>query len=73
MFGVILLLFIAVFAPVIVPYASHISEETNPSQKLLPPSKEYFFGTDELGRDLFSRVLYGTRISLTTTPILPGN
>ena len=39
-------------------------EMTNPSEKLLPPSGEYWFGTDELGRDIFSRILYGTRISL---------
>jgi len=38
--------------------------DTNPQDKLLPPSAGYWFGTDELGRDIFSRVLYGTRISL---------
>lgn len=66
MFGALLLLLIALFAPIIVPYPEHIEEDTNPVDQLLAPSSEYFFGTDELGRDLFSRVLYGTRISLST-------
>lgn len=60
------LIFIAVFAPWIAPHSTHIMLDTNPQDKLLPPSSEYWFGTDELGRDIFSRVLYGTRISLQT-------
>jgi len=63
---VLLLLAVAVFAPLIVPYPGHIERETHPQDKLLPPSGKYLFGTDELGRDIFSRVLYGTRISLET-------
>lgn len=72
MIGAILLLLIALLSPFLVPYKTHISEETNPEDKLLPPSTEYFFGTDELGRDLFSRVLYGTRISLSTAVMAVG-
>ncbi len=60
------LVFIAVFSPWLAPHPTHILLDTNPQNKLLPPSAEYFFGTDELGRDIFSRVLYGTRISLQT-------
>lgn len=63
---VLLLTLIAMGAPLFVPYPEHIEAEVNPRDKLLPPSGEYFFGTDELGRDIFSRVLYGTRISLAT-------
>ncbi|MCG8542041.1 MAG: ABC transporter permease [Clostridia bacterium] len=66
------LFLVALLAPFIVPYASHIRDEANPSNKLLPPSKEFFFGTDELGRDVFSRVLYGTRISLNTAVLSVG-
>ncbi|MCJ7836219.1 ABC transporter permease [Cuneatibacter sp. NSJ-177] len=61
---IILLVVVAIFAPLLAPHPEHIMEMTNPSEKLLPPSGEYWFGTDELGRDIFSRILYGTRISL---------
>jgi len=60
------LILIAILAPYIAPFPSHIYGSTNPADSLLPPSSKYFFGTDELGRDIFSRVLYGTRISLQT-------
>lgn len=67
-----LLVLIAIFAPWIAPYPSHAISETNPKDKLLAPSSQYIFGTDELGRDLFSRVIYGTRISLQTALIAVG-
>jgi peptide/nickel transport system permease protein len=66
---VLILIFIAIFAPIIAPYPQYITGETNPKDKLLPPSSTYWFGTDELGRDLFSRILFGTRISLQTAVI----
>jgi len=69
---VILLFLIALLAPVISPYPEHIRDEANVTQKLLPPSSKHFFGTDELGRDIFSRVLYGTRVSLTSAVLSVG-
>lgn len=69
---VLALILIALVAPVIVPYPTHISQENNPKAKLMAPSGKYFFGTDELGRDIFSRVLYGTRISLQTALLAVG-
>ncbi|GAB6178691.1 ABC transporter permease [Desulfotomaculum defluvii] len=69
---VLALIVIALVAPLIVPYPQHINLETNPQDKLLAPSAQYFFGTDELGRDIFSRVLYGTRISLQTALLAVG-
>ena len=51
----------ALFAPLIAPYDPYQNDLMN---VLMPPSAEHWFGTDELGRDLFSRVIYGARISL---------
>lgn len=67
-----LLILVAVFAPWIAPYPSHAISETNPTDKLLPPSPRYLMGTDELGRDLFSRIIFGTRISLQTALVAVG-
>ncbi|RLF81214.1 glutathione ABC transporter permease GsiD [Thermococci archaeon] len=52
---------IAIFAPLIAP---HPYNEINTSNKLKPPSLEYPFGTDQYGRCIFSRVIYGSRIAL---------
>lgn len=56
------LVFAAVFAPVISRYSP---SEQNLSERLLEPSIQHFFGTDDIGRDIFTRMLYGARISLT--------
>ncbi len=69
---VIALFLLAVFAPLIIPYPTHISDETNTDNRLQPPSREHLFGTDELGRDIFSRVIFGTRISLNTAVMAVG-
>ena len=54
--------FMAMTAPLVSP---HDPYETNLSNRLLPPlSKGHLFGTDPMGRDLLSRVIYGTRISM---------
>lgn len=58
---VIALLLVSLLAPWIAP---HNPTEINAWQVLTPPSGSHWFGTDELGRDVFSRVLYGARISL---------
>jgi peptide/nickel transport system permease protein len=51
----------AVFAPLI---ATHDQFALSSRERRLAPSTEHFFGTDELGRDIFSRIVYGSRISL---------
>ncbi|MBA7499460.1 putative D,D-dipeptide transport system permease protein DdpC [subsurface metagenome] len=66
---ILFLVIIAIIAPFIAPFSSHIYGSVNPQDKLLAPSRVYLFGTDELGRDIFSRVLYGTRISLLVSLI----
>jgi len=69
---IVLLVLIAIFAPFIAPYPGHAISDTNPDDKLQAPSSKYWFGTDELGRDMLSRVIYGTRISLQTALIAVG-
>lgn len=57
----IVLVFAAVFAPVIAPYRP---TEIDATARLETPNLDHFFGTDTLGRDTFSRILHGGRISL---------
>ncbi|WP_319559325.1 ABC transporter permease [Marispirochaeta sp.] len=59
---ILCVVFCAIFAPVIAPY--------DPQQPIMednrmPPSAEHIFGTDEVGMDIFSRIIYATRIDLT--------
>lgn len=56
------IVFLAAVAPVL-PLPGYL--ETNPAESLQPPSMAHPFGTDKLGRDIVSRTLAGTRISLT--------
>ena len=58
---VLVFVFCGAFAPLIAPYDPYQNDLMN---VLMPPSAEHWFGTDELGRDLFSRVIHGARISL---------
>lgn len=58
---------IAVFAPMI---ATHDPSEAILTEALQPPGGAHLFGTDKLGRDLFSRVIYGTRVSVPAALIL---
>lgn len=68
--GVFLLfLFCGVFADVLSPYGMN---ETHMTDRLLPPSSEYWFGTDHLGRDVFSRVLLGAQISMIVAFLAAG-
>lgn len=58
---VIILLVTGIFADLLAPYGMN---EIHPEDALSPPSTHYFLGTDNLGRDLLSRVIYGARISV---------
>ena len=62
--GIIVLLFIlvAVFAEVLAPFPH---DEVNILDRMQQPSEQYLLGTDQLGRDLLSRLLFGAQISLT--------
>lgn len=59
----------AIFAPVIAP---HPPNRLNPADRLSPPSLQYPLGTDEFGRDIFSRLLYGAQISLVIAFVAQG-
>ena len=60
-----LLVLAAIFAPWLAPYPGDASGDINMKVKLQPPSAEHLMGTDQFGRDVFSRVLFGARKSLT--------
>ena len=55
------IVFVALFAPLVAPYGE---QETDYEARLVAPSLAHPFGTDNLGRDILSRVIYGTRIDL---------
>ncbi|MDB3952289.1 MAG: ABC transporter permease [Alphaproteobacteria bacterium] len=58
---VILMIFAAIFAPVLSPYDPELN---NFEAMLAPPSFEYLLGTDQFGRDLFTRIIYGAQTAL---------
>ena len=62
MFVLIALVLVAILAPVLAPY---YYDEQNVANKYAPPSAEHLLGTDKLGLDILSRLIYGTRASLT--------
>lgn len=55
------LAFMAAFAPLVLPYDPL---KTNPKAQFLPPSGEHWFGTDQYGRDIFTRLVHATRLNL---------
>jgi peptide/nickel transport system permease protein len=64
---VVILLFVvgAVFAPWLAPYPEQGAGDPNIKEKFQPPSRTHLLGTDYLGRDVLSRILYGGRSSLS--------
>ena len=70
--GALIVLVLAV-AGIFGPYlAPHAQDEIDFLVKLQPPSREHLFGTDHLGQDIFSRVLFGARTSLVVAVIVVG-
>jgi peptide/nickel transport system permease protein len=58
---VLVLIFLAVFAPLVVSYTPI---DGDLSRRLLPPGDEFWLGTDQQGRDIWSRIVYGSRTTL---------
>ncbi len=59
---ILFLILIAIIGPFITPYDPNVSDMT---KSFLKPSSQHWFGTDQLGRDILSRIISGSRISLT--------
>jgi peptide/nickel transport system permease protein len=61
---VLLLILLAIFAPYVTPYPKHAGAFTDFAHAKQPPSLQYLFGTDQIGRDILTRVVFGLRSSL---------
>ncbi|KZX92028.1 MULTISPECIES: ABC transporter permease [unclassified Sulfitobacter] len=68
---ILALVVIAILAPWIAPYPDDVYT-FHLSDRLLPPSSEHLFGTDRMGSDVFSRILFGARITITIAFIAVG-
>jgi len=65
------LILVAVFAGVLAPYPED-TFSIHPAARLQPPSLTHFLGTDSMGRDIFSRLLFGARVTLIISIIAVG-
>jgi peptide/nickel transport system permease protein len=63
---------LALLSPIVVPYPQDIADAAHITEKFLAPDRGHWMGTDELGRDILSRVLYGGRVSVATAVIAVG-
>ncbi|CAJ48607.1 ABC transporter permease [Bordetella avium] len=63
--GLVILILMALMALAAPLLATHNPLAINPLERLKPPSAEHYFGTDALGRDIFSRAVWGGRVSIT--------
>src|SRR4051812_9353444 len=68
---ILLLVLIAIFAPLLATHPEAVWD-MNPRQRLLPPSDIYVFGTDRMGADIYSRILFGARITMVIASVAVG-
>ncbi len=62
---IISVVFIAIFAPLIAPYDPDEKIDVDPKDLLAPPDAEHLLGRDDAGKDVWSQLIYGARVSLT--------
>lgn len=63
LFGAIFFILLAIFSSILVDYETKVVA-TNISERLQNPSRQHIMGTDEMGRDIFCRIIYGSRYSI---------
>lgn len=69
---VLLFLFLAAFGPWLAPFPEHTTGSFDMANRLQPPGAPYWFGTDEMGSDILSRVIVGARTSLWIGLLITG-
>jgi len=65
-----ILIILALFGPWLAPYPRQGEGKTNVPDRFLPPSEKYWLGADQLGRDILSRVIIGSRIALQAPTVV---
>jgi peptide/nickel transport system permease protein len=68
---ILLLIAVAILAPLLATHPEAVWD-MNPRQRLLPPSETFLFGTDRMGADVYSRILFGARITLVIAIVAVG-
>jgi peptide/nickel transport system permease protein len=68
---IVLLVLAAVLAPVLAPYPGDVYD-LHPAQRLLAPGSQHLFGTDRMGSDIYSRLLFGARITIVIAVVAVG-
>jgi peptide/nickel transport system permease protein len=66
----LLVVLMGIFAPLLAPFPLDAGSATHPTQSLLAPGGEHLMGTDQVGRDIFTRVMYGARTSLRIAAVV---
>ncbi len=61
---------VALFAPLVAPQPQHAGAYVDFAHTFTPPNREFLFGTDDVGRDVLTRVIYGARLSLSMAVIV---
>jgi len=70
LFWITLLIVLAIGAPILAPYPDQGAGRTNVPERLLAPSTAHILGTDDLGRDILSRIIYGTTPALLASVVV---